>query len=159
MNAGLLESIERHPMSTLMVIAVLFLVREIFKIWRGKTDATTTEHESLKFARQTSETVNKCSSRSHDVMDMVERHYKKNDIGHIFTQLENTIQLLEKMDAVQSVHEVSLDRLDGVCHSIMDDLRRGDHRVVHSGIVNQIDKVRQTTDDIKQLSIHIAEKI
>ena len=159
MNAGLLESIESHPMATVMVIAILFLVREIFKIWRGKTDATVTERESLKFARQTSETVNKCSSRSHDVMDMVERYHQENDFGHLHSKLKHAVQLLEKMDALQGVHSVSLDRLDGVCDSIMDDLRRGDHRVVHTGIINQIGDVLRVTQDTKQLAIHIAEKI
>lgn len=134
-------------------------MHQILKTWRGKTDATITERESLKFNKQTSETVNKCSARSHEVMDTFDRYIEANDLGHLSAKLDHAVQLLEKMDARQSVHAVSLDRLDGVCDSILDDIRRGDHRVVHTGMISQIREVLQATNDTKQLAIHIAEKI
>ena len=155
----LLESINAHPMAGAMVLMVLVLINQIITKYRGKNVTGETNRELLTYVKQTSETVNNCSARSHTVMDSFEKHMESNDIGHIRSQLKHAIQVLDKMDASTGLHTVSLDRIIRVCDSVADDLRRGDHRVVHSGIINQIDEVKNLAVDIKQLSVHIAEKI
>lgn len=155
----ILGAINEHPMAATMVIVALLLVKQIIGAWRGKTNASTTEHELLKLAKQISQTVNECSTRSHAIMDMVDRNDKSNDVGLIHASLKKTVQLLEKVDASQSLSKMSLDGISRVSDSIADDLRRGDHRVVHTGIINQIGDVKRIVEDTKQLTVHIAEKI
>lgn len=142
-----------------MVIVALLLINQIIGKWRGKTNASTTEHELLKLAKQISQTVNECSTRSHTIMDMVERNDKANDLRQLSAELTHAVQLLEKVDADTSVSKMSLAGISRISDSIADDLRRGDHRVVHTGIINQIDDVKRIAEDTKQLTIHIAEKI
>jgi len=158
-NLGLLDAINEHPMAMTMVLILGLIVHQIIKSWRGKTDATVTEHESLKLAKQTSQTVNKCASENHDFRKMVEKHLHENDVRQISAQLQHAVQLLEKMDADKSLLKMSLDGVARVSSSIADDIRRGDHRVVHTGMINQIDDVKRISEDIKRLAVHIAEKV
>lgn len=155
----ILQAINEHPMAATMVIVALLLINQIIGKWRGKTNASTTEHELLKLAKQISRTVNECSARSNTIMDMVERDNTANDIRHISTKLTHAVQLLEKVDASQSVSKMSLAGIGRISDSIADDLRRGDHRVVHTGIINQIGDVKRIVEDTKQLAVHIAEKV
>ena len=155
----ILGAINEHPMAAIMVIVTLLIINQIIGKWRGKTDATTTERESLTLAQQTSATVNKCAAENSIFRKTIEKHLAPNDLGHISAKLNNEIKRSEKVDADTSISKVSLAGLNRVSDSIADDLRRGDHRVVHTGIINQIDDVKRIAEDTKQLAVHIAEKI
>lgn len=154
---SLLAAIEAHPMAGMLVAVILLLVNSIIAKWRGSTNATTTERESLKLAKQTSETVNHCSTRSHKVMDKFEEHMDANDIGHLSTEISNAIQMLEKMDARESILELSLAGVTRICDSIADDLRRGDHRIVHTGIINQLGDTLHEIEEVKRIILENAK--
>lgn len=155
----MLETLNSNPLAGVIVVVILLLVKEIVKVWRGKVDESQSERESLSLAKQTSETVNNCARSSRNLIEKLEESLRKNDLGHLSAQLEHALQMLGKMDASSSLHSVSLARITSLCDSVADDIRRGDHRVVHSKIISQIEELQRVVNDTKQITIAVAEKV
>ena len=159
MNSSILQAINEHPLAGAMVLVALLFIQQIVRAWRGNTDVNRIERENLKFAKQTNETVNTCATRSYALMELMDRFMEQNDIGHLSDQLTKTLKMLEKVAGSQGVSKHELDRVVDLCNSISGDLQRTDSRVVHSQIMSKVEQVKVQMEDIKRLSVHIAEKI
>jgi hypothetical protein len=160
-----LEMLNNHPVAGAMFIALLLIVQKIVATWRGNSVSTQLERETNKLARQTSETVNRCSERTgelmaatKDVIIAIEKHLAENNVRHLHSRLDAALHMLEEMANNKDLHRVQLERLGDLCGNIVSDLKLTDSRVVHSDILHRIEQVESTCKDIKRISIEIAKQ-
>lgn len=158
MGMSILEAINENPLAGSMVLVALLIINQIVKAWRGKDDTSKLEQENNKLAKQTSETVNSCAARTHEVMEVIEEFVSQNDLGYLSNRLDHAVSLLEKMGQGQGVSAASLDRITGLCNSIIRNLERADSRVVHATLLNNIEIVKGLVEDVKRIAIQIASE-
>lgn len=154
---SLLEQINEYPYAGAMLLVGMLLVHQIIAKWRGTQNVSKFESESNRLAKQTSETVNKCAEKANVLMEAIERHLAKNDLGHVSAQLHDAVQMLEKMADHQGRCVASLDRVSSLCRSIADDIQKTDSRIVHAQIGSKITSVQAIVDDIKRIVISFKE--
>ncbi len=155
----LLESINANPLPGAMVLVALLIIQQIVAKWKGGNNADRINVESNRLAQQTSETVNSCATKTTEIMVRIDEYIQSNHVGQLSTRLEHAVQVLEAMANSQNVHETSLDRIIDLCDSINNDLQRTDSRLVHETMLHEINTVKAIAQDVKQLSVHIAEKV
>lgn len=162
---SILEMLNDYPMAGALMLGMLLVIKQIISSWKGGGNVTRIEKETNKFARQTSETVNRCSERTGEVMDAtgdvirsIEKHLAQNDFGHLRTELNGAVQMLEKMANHKDIHHSELERLGSVCRDIAADIKRTDSRVVHADILHHVQQLESVAEDIKRIVIGIASK-
>ena len=153
-----LEMLNDHPLAGALMLAMLLVIMQIIKAWKGTNNVTRLEQENNKLARQTSETVNHCATRTHALMEVMEEFVQENDVRHLRSRVSDAIRLLDKMGHDQELHDNSLERVAELCRDIVSTLERTDSRVVHAQITNQIDSLEKTVEDIKRIVITMAER-
>ena len=134
-----------------IVLVALLIVQQYFNRKKGIKNATVYEQESAKLVRQTSEVVNRCAAENKIILVALNRHLEKNDLGHLSTELNNAIRMLEAMVERQNIGIVTLDRISSLVHSISDDIQKTDSRIVHERISNNLHTVEMLVEDIKRI--------
>lgn len=160
-----LEMLNQNPMAGALLLAILLVVQQIIRAWKGGSDASRIEQEAIKLLRQTSETVNKCSERTGKVMDAtkdviitIEKYLATNDFGRLSARLNDAVQMLEAMASHKDIHHSALERVSDLCHDIATDLQRTDSRVVHADILHKIEAIETIANDNKRILISVSEK-
>lgn len=143
MDGSFLHLLNQYPLAGAMLIAMLLIIQQIVRVWKGKNDVTRIESETNKLARQTSETVNLCSSRTQEVMDRLDEFIQTNDIGHVSTEVKHAVSLLVALAKDQELHKRTLDRIDELCHDIDRDIRGSSSRVEHTQILGKLDALEK----------------
>lgn len=147
----LLEATNEYPIAALIILAMLLVIQQIVAKWKGASNASRDERESLRLAKQTSETVNSCKTETKEVLAAIKGHLAKNDLGHVSTQLDDAVQLLAKVGDHQSKCLFTLDRVSGLVRSIADDLQKTDSRIVHEQIQSKVHSVEELIKDVKRI--------
>lgn len=153
----LLVAVNENPMAAALVITALLLVQSIVKAWKGKNSDENLERESNKLAKQTSETVNRCAARTSEIMDQttqlmdtVRKYMETNDIGHVRTQLDISLPMLEKMVENQNLALGSLARIVSISSGLHDDFKVSDIRVTQEQVKSELVQLKSLANDIKQ---------
>jgi len=134
-----------------IVLVALLIVQQYFNRKKGITNATEYEQESARITKQTSETVNRCSSETKAAMGAIARHLEKNDLGHVSARLEETVRMLAKMGEHQNACLNTLDRVSSLVRSIADDLQKTDSRIVHEQIQSKVHNLEDLIKDVKRI--------
>lgn len=147
----ILDMLNEHPLAGAILLALLLVALQIVRAWRGEQNVNRIESETNKLAKQTSETVNTCAARTHALMEVMEKFMAENDIGHLYSRLNDSISVLEKVYANTGNAQAALVRVDNLCRDILSTLDRADSRVVHGQIVSKIEHMQSVIDDIKHI--------
>ncbi len=148
---SLLEAVNEYPLAGLIVLAALLLVQQILAKWKGGSDASRNERESLKLAKQISETVNSYKAETQLALSSIKEHMVKNDIGHVSARLDDAVRMLATMADHQGECLGTLDRVSGLVRSIADDLQKTDSRIVHEQIQGKVLSVEALIKDVKRI--------
>jgi hypothetical protein len=135
-----------------IALVLALMVQQFFSRRKGKND-NKLEQETNKLVKQSNETVNRCSAETRIVLDAIDKNMAKNDVGHLSTRLNDTVQLLATMVDHQSECIGTLNRVSSVVRSIADDLQKTDSRIVHQDIQNKINMVESLVEDVKRIVI------
>jgi archaellum component FlaC len=150
---SILELLNDHPLAGALMLGMLLVIGQIVKAWKGQSYVSRIEQENNRLAKQTSETVNTCAARTHELMERMEKFMDANDLGRVHSQLAHSIQVLENVSNNTTHCKKSLDRVDGLCSDISSDIKRTDSRVVHASIVSQLSVLERLVEDIKRISL------
>jgi archaellum component FlaC len=148
-----LEMLNDHPLAGALMLTMLLVIGQIVKAWKGQAHVSRLEQENNRLAKQTSETVNTCAARTHDLMGRMEKFMDANDLGRVHSQLAHSLLVLEKVSSNTAHCKESLDRVDSLCSDIASDIKRTDSRVVHASIVSQLGVLEKLVEDIKRISL------
>jgi hypothetical protein len=148
-----LEMLNQHPIAGALLLALLMSIAQIVRAWKGDKSVNRIESETNKLAKQTSETVNTCASRTHALIEVMEEFMAQNDVRRVHSRLDDSISLLEKVHDRESAAQATLVRVDNICRDILSSLERTDSRVVHGQIVAKIEHLQSVVDDIKRIEI------
>ena len=148
-----LEMLNDHPLAGALMLAMLLVIMQIIKAWKGTSSVSRIEQENNKLAKQTSETVNHCATRTHALMEVMEEFIQENDVRHLHSELTAAIHLLEKVHEHTGGCQAKLGRVDSVCRDLAANIERTDSRVVHAQIVNKVDTLEKLLEDVKRITL------
>lgn len=154
-DLALLEMLNQYPVAGALLLGILVVSLQIYKIYKGKADATRVETETNKFVRQTNETVNQCAARTQATVDAVDRLLEEGNFRSLHAKYNETVSMLEKMGDIEKRLEDNVARIDRMVNDITITLDRNDSRVVHSNIINKVEHMQSVIDDVKRIVVDI----
>ena len=151
----LIELLDKHPVTGAIALMCLLIVQQVLKAKKGNDHVSRLERENNALAKQTSETVNKCSQKTEAIIGAIAKHLAENDVGQLFNDIAKALTLLDEMDGRQEVHQRELDRISSLCRYIADDLQKADIRVNHEKLHNKVASVETLAKDVKGICLSI----